>query len=150
MEIAEPISVRCSELVVRGDSVLLCHRDKDQQWFLPGGAPHRSEGAADCARREVLEETGLATAPDGVAFAFDVTDETHSVHLIELVFWATESDPTIDPDNKEEGLQPSFVPLESLDLISLQPSIAELIRSMAQDSSPRTAIYLGNLWQSVD
>jgi ADP-ribose pyrophosphatase YjhB (NUDIX family) len=45
-----------------GDSVLLVRRGKPPRqgsWSLPGGAQHLGEGAEACARRELLEETGI-------------------------------------------------------------------------------------------
>ena len=63
----ELVNVRCSALVFRGDSVLLCRRSEDEDtWVLPGGTPRLGEGTAAAAEREVLEETGHDTArPDG-------------------------------------------------------------------------------------
>jgi 8-oxo-dGTP pyrophosphatase MutT (NUDIX family) len=45
--------------------VLLVHRTSDSvgTWALPGGTPHESESMAACARREVLEETGVSASP---------------------------------------------------------------------------------------
>ena len=51
-----------STAVFRGDEVLLVQRGKrpyDAFWSLPGGAIQLGEAAADAARRELKEETGL-------------------------------------------------------------------------------------------
>ncbi len=51
-----------SVVVFRGDEVLLVQRGKrpyDGFWSLPGGAIQWGETAADAARRELKEETGL-------------------------------------------------------------------------------------------
>jgi 8-oxo-dGTP diphosphatase len=47
----------------RGVEVLLVHRPKYDDWSLPKGkCAHAGERDEACARREVLEETGLACA----------------------------------------------------------------------------------------
>ena len=54
--------VRCSVLVARDHAVLLIHRTHDglDDWVLPGGTPHAGESLVACARRELLEETGVS------------------------------------------------------------------------------------------
>jgi 8-oxo-dGTP diphosphatase len=49
--------------VLRPGSILLIRRGRAPalgQWSLPGGAQRLGETAEECARRELLEETGLA------------------------------------------------------------------------------------------
>ncbi len=53
-------------VIFRGDRVLLARRGKPPRlgaWSLPGGAQHIGEGAIECARRELLEETGITAGP---------------------------------------------------------------------------------------
>lgn len=53
-------------IIFRGDAVLLARRGKPPRlgsWSLPGGAQHLGEGAEACARRELLEETGIEAGP---------------------------------------------------------------------------------------
>jgi 8-oxo-dGTP pyrophosphatase MutT (NUDIX family) len=47
-------------VVVRDGRVLLVHRPKYRDWTLPKGKCKDGESAADCALREVEEETGLS------------------------------------------------------------------------------------------
>ncbi len=49
-------------VLVRGDACLLIQRGRPPAagaWSLPGGGQHLGETAEACARRELLEETGL-------------------------------------------------------------------------------------------
>jgi ADP-ribose pyrophosphatase YjhB (NUDIX family) len=53
-------------IIFRGEHVLLARRGKPPRlgsWSLPGGAQHLGEAAQDCARRELLEETGIEAGP---------------------------------------------------------------------------------------
>lgn len=53
-------------VVLRGDAVLLVRRGRppaEGEWSLPGGAQRIGETAEAAARRELLEETGVAAGP---------------------------------------------------------------------------------------
>lgn len=152
METAEPVTVRCSALVVRGHSILLCHRQATDVWVLPGGSPRRSEGAAECAQREVQEETGLVVTSHRVAFVLDATSPKGEEHLFEIIFRATEDDLSASPrGGLELQLDPSFVGFDALVDLTLLPPIGAHLRHFAQGSSDDvgTAAYLGNVWRPI-
>jgi 8-oxo-dGTP diphosphatase len=53
-------------ILLRGDEVLIIKRGRPPAqgaWSLPGGKQELGETAEACARRELLEETGLAAGP---------------------------------------------------------------------------------------
>lgn len=53
-------------IIFRDGRVLLARRGKAPRlgsWSLPGGAQHLGETAEACARRELLEETGIEAGP---------------------------------------------------------------------------------------
>lgn len=53
-------------VALRGDEVLLIRRGRPPrqgEWSLPGGGQRLGEPAEDCARRELLEETGIEVGP---------------------------------------------------------------------------------------
>jgi ADP-ribose pyrophosphatase YjhB (NUDIX family) len=150
--------LRCSALVFRGDTVLLCRRSDDEvTWVLPGGTPRPGEGTAATAEREFLEETGISIDADQVAFVFETTSRDVRQHLIEIVFLGTEQHPNSEPRQSESGLVPAFVPLEELRDLGLRPPIGGYIRRFALYQKPtsvvrgsHTAAYLGNLWRATD
>lgn len=142
---AHPVNVRCSALLLREDTVLLCQRIDG--WVLPGGTPRSGESLAACVRREVLEETGLEVNPAGVAFVLDVANSQASQHLVEIVFQARDQGgPGSVPHGVEDGLVPRFVPLNHLARISLRPPIDGHLRAFRG----RTAPYLGNVWRPAE
>ncbi len=153
------VNLRCSAMVLRDDTVLLCHRPNNgDDWVLPGGTPRLGEGTAIAAQREVEEETGLQVTIDRVAFVLETTSRDWDHHLIEIVFVGKERNTGAAPKQSEPGLSPSFVLLDELDRIGLRPPIAGYIRGHARYRGVRssdsqrlfTAAYLGNLWRVPD
>lgn len=56
-----------SAIVVDDAGRILLHRRRDNEmWALPGGKMDLGESLADCAVREVREETGLEVEPTGI------------------------------------------------------------------------------------
>lgn len=140
-----PVNLRCSGLVIRNDTVLLCQRTAD--WLLPGGTPRYGESTAACVRREVREESGLAVAPVSVAFVLDATNKPAGQHLMEIVFLTEEDGAPVVPIAGEDGLEPGFIPLAQLSALELRPPIGGYLRGFHSGGCQRTAAYLGNVWR---
>jgi ADP-ribose pyrophosphatase YjhB (NUDIX family) len=102
---------------------------------------------AACARRETLEETGLAVESARIAFVLETRGPQSGSHLVDLVFLAVLSSPDGEPRPAETGLTASFVPLSMLSQLDLRPPIAGHLRGLHAHRQSRTAAYLGNLWR---
>jgi 8-oxo-dGTP diphosphatase len=141
--------VRCSAVVFRGQDVLLVGRirDGDNDWVLPGGTPRPGESMAACARRETLEETGLAVEPGRIAFVLETQGPGSGLHTVDLVFLAVLSTPRQEPRALEPDLSARFVPLGLLNQLDLRPPMAGHLRGLHARRTARTAPYLGNLWR---
>jgi 8-oxo-dGTP pyrophosphatase MutT (NUDIX family) len=99
------VRLRCSVIVFRDDEVLLVQRVRNGgDWVLPGGCPRPGEGMAACARREVLEETGLRVDVTRVAFALEAIGPNGNERTIEIVFLAAPVPSTADVAATEPGL----------------------------------------------
>lgn len=153
----ELVDLRCSALVLRENTVLLCRKPDEGVWVLPGGTPNAGEGAAAAAEREVFEETGLATSASHIAFVLETTSGDFRHHLVEIVFLGVEMDVSAPPRHRESGLMPSFVPLEGLGELRLMPPLSGYIRGLARYQRmanhgrwPYTAAYLGYLWREPE
>lgn len=115
-------------LLVRGGKVLLGQRRGSHgagRWALPGGHLEFGERWEDCARREVLEETGLRV--ERLSFAAVTNDIMHEEgkHYITIFLRADdfEGEPEAKEPEKCERWEwcswdalpsPRFLPLENL------------------------------------
>jgi 8-oxo-dGTP pyrophosphatase MutT (NUDIX family) len=57
----------CGVIVTDGERVLLGHATRSPRWDIPKGVAEPGETFAAAAARELLEETGLTVAPEGLA-----------------------------------------------------------------------------------
>ncbi len=149
MTIPDGIELRCSAVVVRRQCVLLVHRTRSgaDDWVLPGGTPRAGESMAACARREVVEETGLQVDPSKVAFVLEVLGPDGGRRTVDIVFAATETSAGTGPEQREPGLAPAFVPVAEIGGLDLRPPLAGHIRGMLGQHGRRYAPYLANLWR---
>jgi 8-oxo-dGTP diphosphatase len=148
VSIPDGIEFRCSAVVVRQQTVLLVHRVRgaEDDWVLPGGTPRSSESMAACARREVLEETGLHVDPTRVAFVLEVLGPDGGPRTVDIVFRAIGSAGE-EPESQEPGLCPAFVPVEQISALDLRPPLAGHLRGMLGQRRPLYAPYLANMWR---
>jgi 8-oxo-dGTP diphosphatase len=149
VSIPDGIELRCSAVVVRQQSVLLVHRTRgaEDDWVLPGGTPLAGESMAACARREVLEETGLHVDPSRVAFVLEVLGPDDGPRTVDIVFAATDAAPGRRPGRQEPGLTPAFVPADEISRLDLRPPLAGHLRGMLGHRGRLYAPYLANLWR---
>jgi len=146
MDMPADVDLRCSVIVFRGGAVLLVRRDRAGDWVLPGGTPRPGESMAACARREALEETGLAVDPARVAFIAETLGPESLRRAVDLVFLAG-PDVRGEPVPQEPGLDTRFVPLDALPGLDLRPPLAGHLRGLYARGTEPTAAYLGNLWR---
>lgn len=123
--------------VVRDEAgrVLLIHRTDDGYWGMPGGSMELGESIADCARREVWEETGIR-AEHAEPFALytgpvytytNVFGDSYQLFMIafRLLEWSGEVVP--DP---EEATEAGFFAPDALPG-PLLPSVRETLGDLA-------------------
>jgi 8-oxo-dGTP diphosphatase len=144
---ASGYDVRCSVIVVRNHAVLLLHRTYGglDDWVLPGGTPREGENITACARRELLEETGISADPSQVAFVVESVPPGSGRRTLDIVFAASE--PVLGREHsREPGLEPHFLPPGQLAELNLHPSLAGRLTGMLDPGPRRYAPYVGNSW----
>lgn len=148
------VDLRCSVVVAHRSQVLLIRRGDDlgrgrpADWVLPGGRPYPHEGMAACARREVLEETGLRVSPTRCAFVGEVIDPDGG-RTVEITFVVVLSGAEPPHLVGEPGMHPTWVALGDARSVRLRPPIAGFLPSVMHPQAV-TAAYLGNLWRGAE
>lgn len=144
------MKVRAAVILVRGADILLMkHRRRAlSYWVLPGGAVNEGETLDECARREMLEETGLEVRLRKLVYVVDVISLDRRKHHVNLFFLGEITGGELGVIREKapgEHLdEPHWFPLD--DLPTLYPPIGDRLREDAQRGFPEGAIYLGNLW----
>jgi ADP-ribose pyrophosphatase YjhB (NUDIX family) len=148
--VASGYEVRCSVIVLRQHAVLLVHRTRRglDDWVLPGGTPDEGESLTACARRELLEETGLSANLSQVALVVESVQPGSSRRALDIVFLATE--PVLGREHsRESGLEPRFVPPGQLAGIDLHPALVGHLYRLLDHGPHGRVPYVGNFWRQA-
>ena len=128
-----PPRVGVGVVVLRAGHVLLIRRGKPPrqgEWSLPGGRQEAGETLRDCARREVLEETGITIRVTRLLDALDLIarDDSGAVErhdtLVDFQGEALAGEPIAGDD----ALEAAWVPIADLPGLGLWPETLRVIR----------------------
>lgn len=126
-------------VVIKEDKILLMKYKNGQYYNFPGGGVNEGETLAECAKREVLEESGITVVVNNMLFTLEVETKRYGLSgdpHISVFFSCTvdENKPTtipIEPDSSPDD--PSifsvaeWVPINKLKDINFLPYIPENI-----------------------
>lgn len=101
----------------RRPRVLLIRRGHEPfagKWALPGGFVNENEGLEAAARRELLEETGVATARVEQLHAFGDPGRDPRGHVITVAFLARVSFKQVKPVAADDAESVGWFPLDDL------------------------------------
>jgi 8-oxo-dGTP pyrophosphatase MutT (NUDIX family) len=125
-------NIRTRVIVLHQQQILLLPPvSEDEGWQVPGGGLEPNESLADCAVREVWEETGLHIQVMGVAFLREWVVPQYCIfpdkpgqigYGLEVFLVAHPVDASIDPRPEGDSSRiPRWIPLVELDGLPLWP-----------------------------
>lgn len=140
--------VRIGIIAVNSDNkvLLVKHRKGDRSYYLfPGGGLENNEKIEECAKRELLEETGLDIELGKLLFTSETIYPTGQKHVINFFFKGKILGGTlIHGDGVEETC---YLPLNKLSEITLHPPMGKTVLAAAQNNFEKDGVHLGCLWE---
>lgn len=109
----------------RGRVLLIRRRNEPHGWAIPGGFVDVGETLEEAARREMLEETGLAVELVAQFHTYSEPARDPRHHTITVVFHARPADPAAAPRAGDDALEARYFPLDALppDLVFDHPRV---------------------------
>jgi 8-oxo-dGTP diphosphatase len=147
-------NIRTRTIVLHQGCMLLHPPQNDESssdsvaWKLPGGGLEPNESIAECARREVLEETGITVHVGKIAFLLEWVVPKYTQGLaqgggeygygLEVFHYAYPEEPVGQTQaEKADDLPARWVPLEDIPDLPIWPKqLKELCRLLAKGETP--------------
>ncbi len=147
---------RVGVIVVEDDAVLLAQHRKggSDYWVVPGGTLRQGEGVLDCARRELLEETGLRVEPGSLLCFGDFVGPGFHVLDLFLLSDSHEGECRLGTDPEDRGedrvlREISWHPIEGLGDIRVLPDrLAEVLSGGWSNGFTDRGRYLGTSYDN--
>ncbi|MGA8015756.1 MAG: NUDIX hydrolase [Candidatus Dormiibacterota bacterium] len=147
--------VRVAVCLTAADRLLLvAHRKSGyRHWLLPGGGVEPGETLLQAARRELLEETGLAAEVDRLIIVCEAiaAPDRHLVNLVFAARWAPagaanpDRPPPTHPSDPEI-LEARWVTLDEMRGLELHPPIGQAVAAAWAARFRGEVQVLGNVW----
>lgn len=141
-------NVRTRVIVLHRGCILLHPPEQEGgPWGMPGGGLEPNESLADCARREVLEETGIPVQVGQIAFIREWVVPCYSPALepgdghgygLEVLHYAVPEEPVPDAIPERPGIPAArWVPLPEVPGLPLWPKeLKDLCLRLAEGRAP--------------
>jgi phosphatase NudJ len=129
-------NVRTRTIVLHDHAVLVHPPLEHDYWRLPGGGLEPGESLAECARREVLEETGIAVKVGPIAFLLEWV--IPGGFGLEVYHYACPEEPVPQARPERPHHQPArWVPLTEVERLPIYPKQFKLLCSrLAEGRAP--------------
>ncbi len=142
------VRIRVAVIIRKDNQVLLVEHQKDGQkyWLLPGGGVEFGESLANCAVRELKEETNLDIEVGSLAFVADSIAPDDSRHVVHVVFYAKELGGQLQVGQEERLYTARYVDIDELNNLVIYPPIAKDIVEAVENVKIYRPSYLGSMW----
>ena len=140
--------VRIGVVLIRDEQLLLVRQNNRDFWVLPGGTLEPGEGMADCAAREMKEETGLDVAIDGLLYVADFV-RADGRQTVDAVFLARYVSGKPEMETTENINEMAFFDRAAVSRLlengQAEPAMVfrKLLADWAGNFSPRAGFYIG-------
>ena len=139
---------RVSVIIIneKEEILLVQHRKANRlYWVLPGGRIEYGENFADCAVRELKEETNLDIEFGKVVYLSEAIAPDRSRHIINIYATGKVLGGEMKIGDEPMLADVGYKPIMELEHITLYPPVAhEIIRAYKENFE--NLRYLGNLW----
>ncbi|MFG3257325.1 NUDIX domain-containing protein [Streptomyces sp. NPDC048172] len=151
------VSARAVVVDQEGRVLLVRHRDGDREFHvLPGGRVEPGQTAAEAARREVEEETGLRVAIGELLWVREYLPDRHPADLnhrtrsqqLQLYFTARLLPGATSPATAPDRTQAAVVwhPLHAVGELALLPlGLTAPLAALGTETAANSPVYLGDL-----
>ncbi len=142
------VRIRVAVIIRKDDQILLVEHQKGDQkyWLLPGGGVEFGESLADCAVRELKEETNLDIKVGSLAFVADSIAPDDSRHVVHIVFYAQELGGQLQVGQEERLYTAQYIDIDDLNNLVIYPPIAKDIIEAVENKNTYNPSYLGSMW----
>ena len=149
------IRIRIGILIVSDGKVLLIEHIKNGRsyWLIPGGGLEYGETIANCAKREMKEETNLDVSISRFLFSSESIAPDGSRHILNMFFLGKiDGDSPMKVGDEERLKSLAFIPIDDLDKIEFHPPIGHIVKNMLKSGIVEEMIsanrHLGNFWKN--
>jgi len=160
-------NIRTRTIVLYQGCILLHppQNDGESAWRLPGGGLEANESLAECAQREVLEETGIAVRIGKIAFLREWVVPRYTRALepgeghgygLEVFHYAFPEEPVPEPQPEQPGIPAArWVPFAEVPDLPIWPKeLKAFCRQLSQGQASQGCLsfmgYIESPWTRAD
>lgn len=147
MPVKQP-RIRVNVICPNGDQLLLVRHQKGERtyWLLPGGGLEFGESFADCAVREMREETGLEVEAVRPVWLSESIDPAGSRHIVNVYLLVRVVGGEVQQGLDEGVVEVAYKPVAELTGLTLYPPVADRLVSLHAGDYAGPLTFLGQMW----